>query len=180
MLRRRHQNSVSFYTSNINNTQYLLRPNWLTIWNWFMTVRLFVCFSTQSPGAGIIGTRQPGEFQGLYNLRLYRITGLCRTPVPVPSTRLDKIWSRSRSRRGLKGLWSQSRSRWWDLKYFGPDPGPVFKNRICQSRSRSRYWDEETASFEPEIHLNLQSTLSFLRILCRFYTSLHLENALIL
>ena len=37
-----------------------------------MTVRLFVCFSTQSPGAGIIGTRQPGV-QGLYNLRLYQI-----------------------------------------------------------------------------------------------------------
>ena len=49
---------------------------------------------------------------------------------------------------------------------------PSFKRMggILQSRSRSRYWDKETASFEPEIHLNIQSTFSFLSINCRFYT----------
>ena len=71
---------------------------------------------------------------------------------------------------GLKVLWSRSRSRRWDLKYFGPDPGPVFKNRICQSRSRSRYWDEETVSFQPEIHLHFHLLQFFLDSTLLHYT----------
>ena len=58
--------------------------------------------------------------------------GLCGTPVPVSVPGLSLV-----SPRSLDKTWSRSRSRRLDLKYFGSDPGPVFKNRICQSRSRS-------------------------------------------
>ena len=62
--------------------------------------------------------------------------------------------------KGAGSLWKFQKD--WKMISFFPQFGSTYTD-----------WDEETASFEPKIHLNLQSTFSFLRIYCRFYNSLH-------